>query len=106
VRNDAGRVVALPDYTGEFYITVLERLHRLLEPRTYLEIGTSNGESLRIASCDTLAIDPAFNIDGTVIGSKPRCMLFQMPSDRFSDCTTRSKSSALRPTSHSLMACT
>jgi hypothetical protein len=81
--DGSGRTVAVSDYTGEFYITVLERLHRLLEPCTYLEIGTDTGESLRVASCDTLAIDTAFRITGTAIGSKHRCLLFQMPSDRF-----------------------
>lgn len=70
-------------HTGANYLTVLGRLHTLLQPETYLEIGTSTGRSLAIAKCASIAIDPRFKIDANVIGEKPSCLLFQIASDRF-----------------------
>lgn len=37
----------------------LRALHVLLQPRFYLEIGVQYGESLRLASCPSIGIDPA-----------------------------------------------
>jgi hypothetical protein len=41
---------------GEGYFRVLERIHAHLAPRTYLEIGVAQGESIRLAGPDTRAI--------------------------------------------------
>ncbi len=41
---------------GEHYAKLLERIHRHLHPRTYLEIGTDTGQSLALAAPDTIAI--------------------------------------------------
>lgn len=45
---------------GEDYFRVLGRIHRYLRPRTYLEIGVSRGDSLRLVQPETrvLGIDP------------------------------------------------
>jgi hypothetical protein len=72
-----------PTIASTNYLTVLARLHGHLNPRTYLEIGTQKGESLRVAKCASLSIDPHFMIDKDVIGNKPKCLFFQTPSDRF-----------------------
>jgi hypothetical protein len=37
----------------------LARLHHLLQPRFYLEIGVHTGESLNLASCPSWGVDPA-----------------------------------------------
>jgi hypothetical protein len=37
----------------------LERVHRTLEPRFYVEIGVEYGTSIRLAACPALGIDPA-----------------------------------------------
>jgi hypothetical protein len=37
----------------------LERVHRTLEPRFYVEIGVEYGTSLRLSACPALGIDPA-----------------------------------------------
>ncbi|GAA1426466.1 hypothetical protein GCM10009616_01070 [Microlunatus lacustris] len=42
---------------------VLRALHRQLQPRTYLEIGVSNGQSLSLARTRSIGVDPAFQID-------------------------------------------
>jgi pimeloyl-ACP methyl ester carboxylesterase len=45
---------------------LLANLHRLLEPRTYLEIGVSDGRSLTLSRAQTIAIDPAFKVTSEV----------------------------------------
>jgi hypothetical protein len=65
------------------YLDVLKRLHELLRPRSYLEIGTLSGRSLELAQCPTIAVDPHFAFDRNVLTGKPICLLFQMTSDEF-----------------------
>jgi hypothetical protein len=40
------------------YLTALGLVHDRLQPRGYLEIGVRRGNSLRLAKCDAIAIDP------------------------------------------------
>lgn len=68
---------------GELYLTVLGRLHEYLQPATYLEIGTLAGDTLKLAGCKSIAVDPVFRILSNVIGAKPSCAFFQCTSDRF-----------------------
>jgi len=75
----------VPLLKGPMHEDVLGSLHRILKPRTYLEIGIDRGDTLRAAQCPTIAIDPAFNIDQSAIGEKPECLLYRMASDRFFD---------------------
>jgi predicted O-methyltransferase YrrM len=44
------------------YLDFLARLHGAVEPETYLEIGLRNGDSLALAGCPALGVDPAFNV--------------------------------------------
>jgi hypothetical protein len=37
----------------------LQRMHSTILPRTYLEVGVSHGDSLRLALCAAVGIDPA-----------------------------------------------
>ena len=46
VRGDAG------------YLDVLAAAHRCLEPASYLEIGVRHGDSLRLAGCPAIGVDP------------------------------------------------
>jgi hypothetical protein len=46
---------------------LLKNLHRLLQPRTYLEIGVRKGKSLTLSRTRTIAIDPFFEIDREVL---------------------------------------
>lgn len=68
---------------GPDYLEVLKNVHANLRPRTYLEIGTWQGASLRLAQCASLAIDTDFQLEAGVIGSKPLCVLQQTTSDSF-----------------------
>jgi len=81
---DASMLQSVPDLAGENYGSVLDRLHRVLEPASYLEIGTNAGDSLRFARCATIAIDPKFSfVSADPLEGKPLCALYQMTSDAF-----------------------
>ena len=73
----------IPDLQGESYLTVLKHVHTLFRPETYLEVGTSTGESLARASCASIAIDPAFQIGLDIFSNKTICHMMQMGSDDF-----------------------
>ncbi len=77
----------MPDLAGDSYVHVLERLHDILQPRTYLEIGVETGATLALARCASIGVDPRFQFGeiGVVerIVAKPSLLLYQMPSDDF-----------------------
>lgn len=68
---------------GVPYLDFLCMLHSQLTPRTYLEIGTSTGWSLALATCDAVAVDPEFRLQTGGPGSRARTFFFQMASDNF-----------------------
>ncbi len=71
------------DHKGAPYHAVLRSLHTILNPRTYLEIGTLNGATLKLSTAKSIAIDPRFQIDGSCLAGKAACHFFQMTSDQF-----------------------
>ncbi len=76
----------MPDLQGEHYLSVLQRLHATLQPKTYLEVGVSQGHSLALARCSSVAVDPAFQITPEhlhAVISKPSMHFFKMTSDDF-----------------------
>lgn len=46
---------------------LLQGLHDLVQPRTYLEIGVQTGRSLRYSRNCTIAVDPAFSLVNEVL---------------------------------------
>jgi predicted O-methyltransferase YrrM len=46
--------------------TLLEKLHLLLKPRTYLEIGVNQGMSLQLSRTRTIAVDPSYRITAPI----------------------------------------
>jgi capsular polysaccharide biosynthesis protein len=76
-------IVSYPDHQGEVYLVTLSKLHRALQPRTYLEVGTQYGEALVLAECPSVAIDPWAMLDKKEFAAKPGLALFQMSSDAF-----------------------
>lgn len=66
---------------GEWYYNTLRRFHEKLRPKSYLEIGSRSGESVAIAQCTTIAIDPEFDISANVLTGKPSCHFYQTTSD-------------------------
>ena len=74
----------IPEINGTRYFRVLKRLHEQLNPDWYLEVGTFTGKSLTLASCNTIAVDPNFQIKFPVINPTGRQMFFfQQTSDDF-----------------------
>lgn len=75
------------DLGGEYYEFILERLHRILRPKTYLEIGVFAGATLALASCPSLAVDPGFEVTDPEIFSKlllrSQISFYRMASDDF-----------------------
>jgi hypothetical protein len=65
------------------HLEFLERVHAILGPRTYLEIGVNQGHSFALARCASIGVDPEFALIVDVIGTKPACFLYQMGSDAF-----------------------
>ena len=47
------------------YRNILGRIHRDHRPKLYLEIGVDNGYSLQLARCESIGIDPAFEVNST-----------------------------------------
>ncbi|WP_342151692.1 class I SAM-dependent methyltransferase [Methylorubrum sp. SB2] len=76
---------AIPDHKGDHYHEILRRIHTMLKPKTYLEIGSRSGTSLALSACPSIAIDPVFKLGRNYLGQKPACLLFQLPSDTFFD---------------------
>lgn len=72
---------------GMDYITFLSHLNSVLAPKTYFEIGTNLGDSLRVFTCDAVSVDPTTQIERhpghDVIGGRRRMFFFQMTSDEF-----------------------
>jgi len=75
--------VSLPEHQGRFYQDCLRDLHQAIRPKTYLEIGTLNGDTLGLASCHSIAVDPTFQLSKPSVGDKPALHMFQMSSDSF-----------------------
>jgi hypothetical protein len=59
---------------------LLARLHELLEPRTYFEIGVNRGASLSLSRTRSIGVDPVFMVDQEI-----RCdvHLVRQTSDEF-----------------------
>lgn len=74
----------VPDHAGDHYLTMLRRLHDTLNPQTYLEIGCDRGESLALARCASIGIDPGHHINAEkAIDTKPACAIYRTTSDDF-----------------------
>lgn len=70
-------------HQGENYIVVLGRLHAMLQPERYLEIGIRHGTSLAQARCASIGVDPNHRLAEEVLSNKPVGMIFRETSDDF-----------------------
>jgi len=62
------------------YLGILKKLHEVIKPQLYVEIGVRNGNSLTLSHCCSIAIDP---MPGDTIELKDNQDLFRMSSDDF-----------------------
>lgn len=67
------------------HYALLRQLHASVQPRAYLEIGTSQGASLALAACPSVAIDPRPDLSPKVdvLGNKPWLKVYRSTSDDF-----------------------
>jgi hypothetical protein len=79
---EAHNLLARIELGGPHYLEVLASIHRLLRPRTYVEIGVEHGAALRLALPETRAIgiDPQPQIEDPLPG---HVRLFRETSDDF-----------------------
>jgi hypothetical protein len=64
------------------YLDFLGRLHQRLAPPNYLEIGVRHGDSLALARCPAVGIDPAFELQADL---RDDIALFCETSDEYFD---------------------
>lgn len=78
----AYRLLSELELPGEHYFKVLARVHEHVRPATYLEVGVSRGESLKLVQPQTLAlgIDPEPRLDFALA---PNQKVFAQTSDEF-----------------------
>jgi hypothetical protein len=78
----AYRMLAQLELPGEHYFKVLARVHAHVRPATYLEVGVSRGESLKLVQPETLAlgIDPEPHLEFE-LGANQK--VFAQTSDEF-----------------------
>lgn len=85
--DDLTMPLSLPDHAGDHYGSVLRRLHEVLQPKTYLEIGVFTGQTLSFSRCHSIAIDPDFKFEKAdytkQVVDKPALYLFREGSDDF-----------------------
>jgi hypothetical protein len=63
-----------------YYRSFLGRIHEVLEPPTYLEIGVRHGDSLALARSPSIGIDPSYRLR---VAPPPGAKLFPVTSDDF-----------------------
>ncbi len=69
--------------TGLHYHRFLKRLHENLLFDWYMEIGCRRGDSFAPVRGKTVAVDPFFQAEINIIGTKPALHVFQQTSDDF-----------------------
>jgi hypothetical protein len=83
----AASSAVLADFAGASYVDVMKRLHDVLHPASYFEIGTDAGQSLAMSACPTVAVDPKFAFADPelmrAVLAKPALALYRMTSDAF-----------------------
>ncbi len=69
--------------TGVLYTDFFKFIDTNLHPRSYFEIGTHLGRSVKEFSCSAVCVDPQFMLDQDVLTGRPQTHFYQMPSDQF-----------------------
>jgi SAM-dependent methyltransferase len=67
---------------AEHYLATLARIHETLRPELYVEIGVRDGDSLRLAKCSAVGMDPNMRLAGREVAAA----LYHETSDEFFDC--------------------
>jgi hypothetical protein len=70
-------------HRGMSYLEFMALMSDALSCRSYFEIGTDIGNSVRSFRCDAVCVDPGFKITQDVLAGRRRLHFFQMTSDEF-----------------------
>ena len=70
-------------HTGMLYVDFMATLSMTLSCRSYFEIGTDVGNSLKAFKCDAVCVDPHFKVSQDVLQGRRHAHFFQMTSDVF-----------------------
>jgi SAM-dependent methyltransferase len=62
------------------YHDVLKKIHEVLKPKFYVEIGVRKGKSFGLAKCESIGIDPEPDIKGKLSDNQ---YIYEMTSDSF-----------------------
>ncbi|MSQ55730.1 MAG: class I SAM-dependent methyltransferase [Betaproteobacteria bacterium] len=75
-------LLAALELPGMYYTEILARIHQVLRPRTYVEIGVFEGKSMALAGpeTDVIGIDPA---PQAAVEQGPRRRIVAMTSDAY-----------------------
>jgi hypothetical protein len=79
-------IIAAPEIfepEGVLYTNFFGLVDKMMQPKSYFEIGTERGRSVREFKCDAVCVDPNFILESDVIGKRRSLHFFQMPSDDF-----------------------
>ena len=68
---------------GMHYLNYIEAIHKVLQPKWYLEIGTQTGASLKLSEAKSISVDPAYRLTHEVMQNKPELHTYQETSDAF-----------------------
>ncbi len=68
---------------GILYTDFFKFLDKHLRPRTYFEIGTERGRSVRAFDCAAVCVDPQFKLEADVLAGRSQIHFYQLPSDTF-----------------------
>jgi hypothetical protein len=69
--------------TGALYTDFFRFVDVTLSPRSYFEIGTHLGRSVKQFTCDAVCVDPHFMLEQDVLAGRGQMHFYQMPSDQF-----------------------
>jgi hypothetical protein len=73
-------IFAVARSAGMDFHEFMAQVHAQLQPDTYLEIGVRHGESLALAKCPSVGVDPAFDL---TLQLDPSVSLFEQTSDEY-----------------------
>jgi hypothetical protein len=85
-RSSLRHLIARPEVleaTGILYTDFFRFLDAQLRPRSYFEIGTHLGRSVKAFRCGAVCVDPHFMLEEDVISGRPQTHFFEMTSDAF-----------------------
>lgn len=69
--------------SGILYTDFFSFINRELSPKSYFEIGTHLGRSLKSFTCNAVCVDPNFMLEEDALKGRTQTHFFQMSSDAF-----------------------